>query len=188
MGNDGFGVGFFFHQNVACLEFLAAVGRRKLVVLGLDVGIGHRIFSLKIGEQLADQDRLARQLDLRPVVVGGIQATQLRFLHEDFTRDDFIAQLALHLGRDRAASPCHLGGQRVNAGFGHGFAVDDGHVLGEGDGAQCAQHGRADQGDEKLLFHGMVLKGFQFKWEWQIRLGTGAAIQSRWQWRERPGL
>ena len=46
---------FLFHQDVARLVFLAAVGGDELVVLGLDVGVGHRVGLPVVGEQLADQ-------------------------------------------------------------------------------------------------------------------------------------
>jgi hypothetical protein len=53
---------------------------------------------LVVGKQLADQNGLARQVHLVLEVVGGVQAALLGFLHEDLAGDDFVLELALHLG------------------------------------------------------------------------------------------
>ena len=56
----------------------------ELVVLGLYLGIGDRVLGLVVGEQLADQDGLARQFHLGLVVGIGGQAALLGLLHEHF--------------------------------------------------------------------------------------------------------
>ena len=45
-GNDGFGVRFFFDQNVARFVFLAAIGCRELVVFDFQFSIGDWVFLL----------------------------------------------------------------------------------------------------------------------------------------------
>ena len=131
-GNDGRRFGFFFDQNVARLEFLAAVGCRELVVFGLQVGISDRMGLLVVGKQFANHQGLARQFHLHLEVVAGGNALLFGFLHEHFTGNDFLAQLAFHFRRDRAAGLGNLLRQRIQAGFRHGLAVDDSKVLGHG--------------------------------------------------------
>src|SRR5690606_37033508 len=106
--DDGLGVGFLLHQDVAGLVFLAAVGCDELVVFGLDLGVGHGIVLLVVREQLADQDGLAGKLHLGLVVRGAFQAALLGFLHEDFTRDDLFLDLAFDVRRHRPAGAFHL--------------------------------------------------------------------------------
>jgi hypothetical protein len=110
VGDDLLGLVFLLHQDVARLVFLAAVGRHELVVLGLDLGVGHRVLLLVVGEQLADQDGLAGQFHLRLEVVAGVQAALLRFLHEDLAGDHFVLELARCIsgvtGRPALASCC----------------------------------------------------------------------------------
>ena len=67
--------------------------RLELVVLGLDLGVGDRVLLLVVGEQLADQDGLARELHLRLVVGRGGQAALLGFLHEHLAQHDLVAHL-----------------------------------------------------------------------------------------------
>jgi ABC-type uncharacterized transport system permease subunit len=69
------------------------------------------------------------QVHLVLVVVGGVQAALLGLLHEDLAGDDFVLELALHLGRHGAAGLGNLLGQRVGTRLGHRLAVDDGQVL-----------------------------------------------------------
>ena len=103
LGNQGQGFLFFFHQNVARVEFLAAVGRNKLVVFRFDFGIGDRVLLLEVGKQLANQDRLASQLELVFVVFCGIQTALAGFLNEHFAGDQFFFDLAHHFRGDRSA-------------------------------------------------------------------------------------
>jgi hypothetical protein len=57
------------------------------------------------------------------------QAQLFGFLHEDFARDDFFAQLGFHVRRHGTARLGDLLRQRVQARLGNGLAVDDGDVL-----------------------------------------------------------
>ena len=86
-------------------------------------------------------DYLTRELELILVVVGGVQTLLLGFLHEHLAHHDLLAQLPLHLGRDRAAGRGQLLRQHVHARLGNRLSVDDGSVLrkrGHGQGAQEA--------------------------------------------------
>src|SRR6185369_17899297 len=79
----------------------------------------------------------------------------LRFLHEDFAGDDFVLELAFHLGRDRTAGLGQLGREGFDARLGHRLAVDDGDVLrqgGHGDTDEGCRHG----GQENLLHWGSL--------------------------------
>ena len=103
LGNDGLGLVFLFHQDVARLVFLAAVGGGKAIVFGLDVGVGHGVLFLEVTKQFADQNRLACQFDLALEVFGGVQAARLGFLHEDFAGNHFVLDLAFHFRGNGAA-------------------------------------------------------------------------------------
>ena len=72
VSNQGLGFVFFFNQDVTCTVFLAAIGRNKFVILAFDFGVGHRVFLLEVGKQLADQKALTGQLQLRFVVFAGV--------------------------------------------------------------------------------------------------------------------
>ena len=152
-GDDGFRVSFFFHKDVARLVFLAAIGRGKFVVFGLQLGIGHRVFLLVVRKQLADQQGLARELHLYFEIFAGRKAFLFGFLHEDFARDHFLAHLAFHLRRHGTAGLGHLQGQRVDAGLGNGFAVHDGDVLRQNTLCAQGQKPRDRGSDEKLFLH-----------------------------------
>ena len=139
-GNDGLGIGFFFNQDMARLVFLAAVGSGELVVFGLEVGVSDRVGFLVVGKQLADHQRLARQFHLCLELITGGNALLFGFLHEHFAGNHFFAQLAFHFRRYRPTGFGDLLGQCIKAGFGNGFAVDDGDVLRHrAGGAQCQQ-------------------------------------------------
>lgn len=158
VGHDLLGLVLGLDQDVAGLVFLAAVGRHELVVLGLHLGIGDRAGLAVVLEQRADQDGLAGEFELVPVVVGGVQALLLRFLHEHFARDDFLAQLALHFRRDRAAGRGQLLGQHVHARLGHGLAVDDGCVLRHGRQRNRTEQRCGRNGLQELFFHEMNIR------------------------------
>ena len=81
----------------------------------------------------------------------------LGFLHEDFTRNDFFLDLALHFRRDGTARLFQLLGQRVGAGLGHGLAVHDGQVLRHGGGGQ-GQHGGGGKAGQDFFVHGFSLE------------------------------
>ena len=122
------------------------IGCGVFVVFGLDVRISHRAGFLEIGEQLADQQGLACQFHLDCVVLGRIQALLLGFLNKNLAGDHFIAQLALHFRRHRAARLGDLLSQCLDTRDGHGFAVHDGDVLGQRQWGQAANEQGADQG------------------------------------------
>ena len=88
--------------------FLTAVGRGVFVVLSLDVGVCDRVGFLEVAKQLANQKGLAREFHLYLVLFGRIKALFLGLLDEDFPGDHLVAQLPLHLGRDRTTRPRHL--------------------------------------------------------------------------------
>jgi hypothetical protein len=155
-GDDGLGLVFFLYQNVPRTVLFAGVGGDKLIKLCLDVGIGHGVVLLKLGEQLTDQNALTSQFQLSTVIIGRIKPFLLRFLHEDFSGNDFVLDLAFHLRRYRATGARNLLSQGLDPGFGHSFAVHDGHILRKtgGEGAQ-SEH----QSDLQMVFHVILLKG-----------------------------
>ena len=128
--------------------FLVAGGGLELVVLGLDLGVGDRVLLLEVGEQFADQDRLACQLDLRLVVGAGVQALRLGFLHEDLAQHDFVLDLLLELGRARLGlrGPWRSGSAAPRRAPWHRLAVDDGDVLRRG---ECRGEEGGGQGDRR---------------------------------------
>ncbi|MCY1538125.1 hypothetical protein D9M68_736490 [compost metagenome] len=152
-GDDGLGFVFLFHQDVAGAVFLATIGRSELVVLGLHLGVAHRVLLLVVGEQRTDQDGLAGQFHLGFVFGSGGDASLLRFLHEDLAQHHFFFQLRTHGVIHRAAGRRHLLRQRLHARGGHGFAVHDGHVLRGGPGRSDDQGGRGQGRQGK--FHGV---------------------------------
>ena len=89
---------------------------------------------------------------LRLEVIGRVKAALLGFLHEYLARDDLVLELALHLGRDRAARFGQLRGQHVHAGLGHRLAVDDGEVLRESGQGEAEDDGR--QRRQQKWLHG----------------------------------
>ena len=154
LGDQGLGLVFLLHQDVAGAVFIAAVGGLELLVLGLCLGVGDRVLLGVVGEQLADQQALACQLHLGLVVGGRGDAATLGFLHEDLAQDDLVLDLRLQLRRARLAGLGDLAHQQIDAGLGHGLAVDGGEVLRTG--RQRHKHsgqGRDGGGEHKLL-HG----------------------------------
>ena len=151
--NDGFGIRFLVHQDVAGLVFLAAVVGHELVVLGLDFSVGHGVVLLVVGEQFADQDGLAGQLHLRFVVGRSFEAALLGFLQEDFAGDHFFLDLTFHFRGDGAAGPLYLLAQNFGALFGHGLAIHDGKVLGGYGQGHRAQHGSGHEAGQELFLH-----------------------------------
>ena len=138
-GNDGFGLFFFFHQDVAGTVLFAAVGRYKLVVLGLDLVIGHGVVLLEGAKQLANQDGLAAQIHLGFEVIIGVQALALRLLHKEFTGNHLFFKLAHHFWRHRPSCFGQLLRQSFHTCGGYGLAIDDGHVLRKSRGYHAAQ-------------------------------------------------
>lgn len=128
-GQDGLGLFFLFHQDVAGAVLLAPIGRHEFVVFGLDVGIGHRVVFLEIRKQLTNQDGLSGQFQLATVVLGGIQATLGCFLHEDFAGNDFFLDLGFNVRGDGTTRAHQLLSQGVSACLGNGFAIHDGQIL-----------------------------------------------------------
>ncbi len=149
LSNQGFGLVFGFHQDVAGAVFGAGVFLDELVVFGFDFSVGHSAFCLHIGQQRADQDALTGQFELVFVRFGGVQAALFGFLHEDFTGNELFLDLGHDLGRDGLAGLLHLLFQRVGTRGGNGFAIHDGDVLCQnGQGQQRCQGGTDD-----VLFH-----------------------------------
>ena len=79
------------------------------------------------------------------------------FLHEHFAADDFVANLFAHLFVNRATLFGHLRHKHVDAGGRYSFAVDYGHVLGRGDGAEQGAKGYSRCGHE-VFCHGFPVK------------------------------
>jgi len=166
-GDDGDGFAFLFDQNVACFEFLAAVGCGELVVFSLQVSVSNRVFLLVAGKQFADHQRLARQFHLRPEVVSARNSLFFGFLHENFACDDLFAQLAFHFRRDRSARLCDLLGQRIEPGLGNRLPIDDGKVLRCRTRAQGQQAGHGGS-HQKLFLHDQVKSLEIVRVEWRV--------------------
>ncbi len=170
VGDDGLGLVFLLDQDVARLVFLARAGGGELVVLGLDLGVGHGVLLLVVREEGADHDGLAGQLHL-VLELGAVgHALLLRFLHEDLAQHDFFLDLGTDGVVDRTAAGLDLLHQGIHARGGHGFAVDDGHVLRgrPGGGGHQDRRGQCREGD----FHGWKSSKLERCWSRRAHAGS----------------
>jgi hypothetical protein len=95
------------------------------------------------------------QVQLVLVVVGGVQAALLGFLHEDLAGDDFVLELALHLGvtgRPDLAICCASASARASW---ERLAIDDGQVLGKGGQGQGAGQGSRSNSGQGFFISGI---------------------------------
>jgi hypothetical protein len=111
---------------VARLVLLVAVLRFGALVFLLHLGVGHRVLAHVLAKVRADDDLLARhvELGLNFRLLGG--PALLRFLHQDLAVHELVAHHAAHLLGVGAAALDLLLHQEVGACLRHRHAVDGG--------------------------------------------------------------
>ena len=98
-GNNVFGFSFTAYQNVACLVFLRASRRLGAVVFLAQGFIADRVAAHIIVEEGLNDQALALDFDLIEDIRCFVRAFFGRFLHQDFTRDQFVAHAVAQFGR-----------------------------------------------------------------------------------------